>query len=245
MDHYVGHFELAETQDVLDVLGLPLFHVAGLGRDFDQTFEFEAGENFVLRRFLDAEDSQDPTRRRIEQPVQRIEHDERDMERIGNPLRHRPRFADRQRLGHLLAKHNVQRREHQKADQERREMQRRVWHAERLEDGLQNARHRRLTDPAETERGHRDAELAARQIGFDIAHHLLQKSGAEAIFFRHGVDAEAAALHQREFRRHVERVGGQQQKGNQQIDDGVAHPASRSVRKARISAGSTSPATKA
>jgi len=33
MDHHVGHFEFAEAQDVLNVLGLTLLDVAVLSRD--------------------------------------------------------------------------------------------------------------------------------------------------------------------------------------------------------------------
>ena len=117
----------------------------------------------------DAEAAQDGARRRVEQPVQRIEEHEGDVQRIGDPQRHRLGLADRQGLRHLLADHDVQRREDQEADQERGEMQRRLGHAERREHRLEQCRHGRLADPAEAERGHGDAELAAGEIGFDVA----------------------------------------------------------------------------
>ena len=73
-------------------------------------------------------------------------------------------------------------------------MQRRLGHAERLEQRSEQRRDRRLADPAEAERGHRDAELAAGEIGLDVAQHLLHQAGAEALLLRHGVDAEAAVF---------------------------------------------------
>ena len=76
----------------------------------------------------------------------------------------------------------------------------------------------RLANPAETKRGHGDAELAAREIGFDVAHHSHQETGAEAVLLGHGFDAKPAALHQREFSRHVECVGSEQKDGDEQID---------------------------
>ena len=250
VDHHVGHFEVAEAEDILDVFGLAHLHLAVLGRFLDQPLDLDVGEDFLLRAFLDAQHPQDRARGGVEQPVQRIEQQKRDVERIRDPLRHRHRLPDRQRLRHLLADHDMQRGEHQEADQERREVQCRFRHSERDQNRVQQRRNRRLADPAEAERGHGDAELATGEIGLDVAQHLLQQAGAEAVFLRHRVDAEAPALDQREFRGNVKRVGGQQEEGEQQIDDRVGHRraimrTSFSARKARTSAASTSRVTKA
>ncbi len=56
-----------------------------------------------------------------------------------------------------------------------------------------------------------------------LAQYLLQQTGAEAILLRHRVDPEAPALHKRELRGNVKCVGGKQEYGEQQIDDGVDH----------------------
>ena len=180
VDHHVGDFELAEPEDVLDVFGLADLHLAVLGGDLHEPLDLDVGQDFLLRALLDAEHPQDRARRGVEQPVQRIEHQEADVERIRDPQRHRHRLADRQGLRHLLADDDMQRREHQEADHERREMQRRVGHPERDQQRAQQRGDGRLADPAEAERGHRDAELAAREIGFDVAQHLLQQARARS-----------------------------------------------------------------
>ena len=58
-------------------------------------------------------------------------------------------------------------------------MQRRCRHIEPQQQGLKQGRHRRLADPAKTERRHRDAELAAGEIGLDVAHDVLHQPCAE------------------------------------------------------------------
>ena len=62
VNHHVGDFEVAEAEDVVDVFGLADFHLAVLGRHLDEPFDFHVGENFVARRFLDAEHAQDRAR---------------------------------------------------------------------------------------------------------------------------------------------------------------------------------------
>ena len=96
---------------------------------------------------------------------------------------------------------------------------------------------------------------------------LLQQARAEAVLLGHRLDAEPAALHQRELGRDVERVGGEQQEREQQVEcsrthvclatapalrdarplrrRSRSHPDSFCCRKSRTSAGSTSFATNA
>ena len=64
MDHDVGDFELAEAEDILDVFGLALLHLAVLGRHLHQSFDLDIGQDFLLRGFPDAEQPQDRARRR-------------------------------------------------------------------------------------------------------------------------------------------------------------------------------------
>ena len=145
------------------------------------------------------------------------------MKRIGDPLRDRHRLADRERLRHLLADDDVKRGEYQKARHERHEVQGTFRHAERDQHRLEQRGHGRFTDPAETERGHGDAELAAGEIGLDVAHHALQQARAEPVLLDHRPDAKPAALDQRKLGGHVKRVGGQQQDREQQIGRGRTH----------------------
>jgi hypothetical protein len=46
---------------------------------------------------------------------------------------------------------------------------------------------------------------------FNVPHHCFQQAGTEAVLSRHGVDAEAPALHKRELRGNVKSVGGKQE----------------------------------
>ena len=118
VDHHVGDFELAEAEEVLDVLGLALLHLAVLGGDLDQAFDLDVGEDVLMRGLAHAEQPQDRARGGVEQPVERVEDDEGDVERIGDPQRHRLGLADGERLRHLLADDDVQRGEDEEADQE-------------------------------------------------------------------------------------------------------------------------------
>ena len=97
-------------------------------------------------------------------------------------------------------------------------MQRRVRHAERLENRLQQRRNRRLANPAKTKRRHCDAQLAACQVGFDIGENLLRHPRADAVLARERVNAIAARLDQREFRRNKKRIRDQQQNCNKKTE---------------------------
>ena len=130
MNHHVGNLQLAKAENVLDVLRLALFHLAMLGRHLHQPPDLDVGQDFLLRALLDAQHPKDRAGRCIEQPVQRVEQQEGDIERIGDPLRDRHRFPNCQGLRHLFADDDVQRGEHQEADHERREMKGRVGHPE-------------------------------------------------------------------------------------------------------------------
>ena len=99
-------------------------HLAVLGGDVDEALDLVVGQDVLVRAFRDAEQSEDRARGVVEQPVQRIEQHERDVERISDPLRHRLRLADRQRLRHLLAEDDVKRREDEEADDESGEVDR-------------------------------------------------------------------------------------------------------------------------
>ena len=54
------HGEVAETKDVVNVLGLAAFDAAMHGRLFHQPFDLGIGEDFVLRGFLHPEQAQYP-----------------------------------------------------------------------------------------------------------------------------------------------------------------------------------------
>ena len=223
MNHDVGYGQITEAEDIVDVFGLAAFDDAVLGGFFHEPFDFGVGQDFMLRGFLYATQAQNASRGRVEQPVERIEHDVRGIQRIGDPLRDRHGPADRKRLRHLLADHDMQGGEHQEPCQERGEVESGFRQPQRLEKRSEQRRDRGLADPAEAERGHGDAKLAARQIGLDVVHHASQQACAKAVLLDHDLDAKAAAFHQRELGRHVEGVGRKQQDGKRQIDRDRVH----------------------
>ena len=168
------------------------------------------------------------------------------MQGIGDPLRHRLGLTDRQRLRHLLAEHDVQRRENQEADEECGEVDRRLRHAEGQEQRLEDRGDGWLADPAEAEGGHGDAELAAGQVGLDVAQHLLRQARAETVLTRHRVDAETLALYQREFGCDIKAVGCEQEDGEGEIEQRAVHRAPAfSLRKSVTTVAGTSLAMKA
>ena len=59
VDHDIGDFELAETEQVVDELGVALLHFAMLGRNVYETFDLVIGEDVLVSRFLHAKHAQD------------------------------------------------------------------------------------------------------------------------------------------------------------------------------------------
>ena len=64
VDHDVGDLELAEAEEVVDVLGLGLLHLAVLGRHLDQALDLDIGEDVLVRRLADAEQAKDRVAKR-------------------------------------------------------------------------------------------------------------------------------------------------------------------------------------
>jgi hypothetical protein len=143
--------------------------------------------------------------------------------RIGAEQRYGFGLADGEGLGNLLADDDVQRREDEKADQERSGVQHRRRQPCGLEDRLEERSDRRLADPAKTQRRHGDAKLTGRQIGFEILHDLLREAGAAVATLCQGVNTESACLHQGELCRDEERIGRQQQHHRDETDSCAAH----------------------
>ena len=102
-------------------------------------------------------------------------------------------------------------------------MERGLGHAEGRQHRGQQRRDGWFADPAEAEGGHGDAELAAGEIGLDIAQHVLGELRPEAVLGGEPVDPEAARLHQRELGGDEEGVGGKQKDGEKQAEGSVAH----------------------
>lgn len=88
-----------------------------------------------------------------------------------------------------------------------------------------------LAHPTKAQRGHGDAELAAGEIGLNVAQDRLHHPSADPVLLGKGVDAETTRFYQREFGGDKERIRGKEEDRQQQIDDGGTHLA------AMVSAG--------
>jgi hypothetical protein len=126
-------------------------HRAVLGGDFNQAFDLGLGQHVEMRRFLHAHEAQNGARGVVQEPVERPEQNVRRVQRVRDPERHGLRVSDGEGLGHLLADDDVERREDQKADQERDQVDGLFAEAERGKHGPHDGRDRGLAHPAEAE----------------------------------------------------------------------------------------------
>ncbi len=138
------------------------------------------------------------------------------MQRVGNPERDGFRLPDREGLGYLLPDHDVKRGKDQEAGQERYPVNGGCRQFQQFQQRPYQSRHERLADPAQAERGHRDAELAGRQVGFEVAHDSERAARRAAAGIGFLLDPDEPGLDQRKFRRHEEAVDGEQRNDQQQ-----------------------------
>ena len=87
--------------------------------------------------------------------------------------------------------------------------------ADHAEQRLEQAGEGRLADPAEAERGERDAELAGRQVGVELVVHLGQDAPAQALRLGDGAHARLAQRDDAEFGRHEKSVQHDEDQGQQ------------------------------
>ena len=107
-------------------------------------------------------------------------------------------------------------------DDERHRVQHRVGDAEQVERLLQQMRHRRFADPAQQDRADRDAQLRAGQHQRQVLAGADHGDRAVLALLGEGLEPVAARRDQRELRADEERVGAEQQHGQQHAEK-VAH----------------------
>ena len=107
-------------------------------------------------------------------------------------------------------------------DDERHRVQHRVGHAEQVERLLEQVRHRRFADAAQQDRADGDAELRPGQHHRQILAGPDHRHRAVLALFGQGFQPVAARRDQRELRADEERVGRQQQHGQQHAEE-VTH----------------------
>src|SRR4030095_11167666 len=82
-------------------------------------------------------------------------------------------------------------------------------------------REARLTDPAEAQAHHRDAELAGRQVLVEVPDDLLRQSRSRQPRHRHLLQARRAHLHDGELGRYEERVAGDEEQRQDDVEGDV------------------------
>jgi hypothetical protein len=126
------------------------------------------------------------------------------------------RVADRQRLGRQFAHHDVQEGNHAERHHERERMDHRDrGDAHGQQHRLHQARESRLADPAQAQRGERDAQLAGRQVGVELAVDLAEDASAHALAFGDGAHAGFAQSDDAELGSDEEAVQHDQENGEQ------------------------------
>jgi CBS domain containing-hemolysin-like protein len=122
-----------------------------------------------------------------------------------------------------IAEHDVQVRDYGECEHECDHLGRLRADAQAGEQRFEQARECRFADPAEAERGERDAELAGRQIGVQMAVHVAEQASAPAAAGGQGRGLGLAQLDQREFGGDEEAVQQHQQQGSADVKQVLQH----------------------
>jgi len=115
--------------------------------------------------------------------------------------RNRPRVLERERLRRELTQHHVQERDQRERDYRRDRVHRNPRpDTDRIEEGHEQSRDRRLADPAETEARQRNPQLSRRNRIVEMIDRPLRRGGTAATLGEPEVDLRASHRHEREFR---------------------------------------------
>ncbi|MCY1449474.1 hypothetical protein D9M71_662120 [compost metagenome] len=108
----------------------------------------------------------------------------------------------------------MQVRDDEEGDEERDRLDQ-LWrvHAHVRQQRFEQVGEGRLTDPAQAQRGQRDAQLAGRKVGVELVVHLAQDAAAPAMQLGDGVDARRAQLDHGELGGNEEAVEQHQYQG--------------------------------
>ena len=121
-----------------------------------------------------------------------------------------------------LAEQHVEHDDDRDRDDERHRVQHRVGDADRMERRLEQVRHGRLTDAAQQNRAHRDAQLGAGQHQRQVLAGPDDGHRAALALFGKGFQSVTARGYQGELRGDEECVGAQEQHGQHHAED-VTH----------------------
>ncbi len=172
-DHDLAHLGVREVEDLADHLLLRRLEQPDATRAVHQQPQLllaVGALELVGRR--NAEQPHQQLRQPVEEPDERPEHDEEHPDGAGHGEGDALGARQRVRLRDDLADHDVQDRDHDEREGHRDRRGDAGRHV--TEEILEQPRHRRLADGAESQRADRDAELhrgdEVRRVGDDLAH---------------------------------------------------------------------------
>lgn len=163
----------------------------------------------------DADEAGEVVGRAVEDDDARDEDVVEDLHQRCDEKRHALGLLDGERLRGELAEHHVEERDEAEAECEGDEVNR-PGREQFPEDGFDEGRDCGLTDPAQSQGGERNAELADRQIAVEVLEGVLNDPGAGFPLLDEGVHPRGANLHERELRGHEHAVHHDEEEGEQQ-----------------------------
>ncbi len=211
MEHAPQHPRLARVE-------LP----AGVGLG-DQALELVGGARAGLLAHVDPEHPQNPGRDGCDPEDDRVKQDPEPLQRAGDPASEALRAVDRVELGHHLPRDQLHGGDHHER-QHHRDRHRHPVRQAPAEGALERARERRRPQGANPDRGHRDPDLDGGYVVVDALQLSERQRGPPQAFVAHHLQARPARAHECVLGDHEERVDGDQQGREDQLQPGHARP---------------------
>ena len=219
--HDLAGLLLVQVEDASQHPGLAGVEVpAGVGLG-DQALELVRGAAAGLLAHVDPQHPQQARGDRGDRVDHRPEQDREPLQRARDAARDALRAVDRVELGDHLAEDQLHR-GHDHVGEHHRDRDDDVVRERAAEGSFQRARERRRAERADRDRGHRDADLHGRDVLVDVLELAQRQRGAAGAFLGMQLQARAPRAHERVLRDHEERVDGDQQGRQDQLQPGHA-----------------------
>jgi len=203
---------VAQVEDVVHVLVLLGIDEAALGALVDEQLDLLVGVHLVLVGDVVAEQLHNPVRDAVEQPHDGVRDAVEPHERRGGEQGVALRGEDGERLRYELAHHDMQRGDDDEADGDGNAVDGRLGQADRQQRTLDELGDGGLAQPAQGERGQRDAQLAGGEVGVHVVGHEFGVLGAGAVLVDEDLHLGLAHPHERELGGDEESVHEQEEK---------------------------------
>ena len=207
---------IVDVEDVVDVFVLVRFDEAAFGALIDEQLDLLIGVDLVLLLGVVPRKPDCATRQRVEHPHDRVRDAVEHHEHAAGAQRPTLGREDGERLGNLLAHDHVQRRHEDVADGDGDRRDSRLGEPERSERRPYERRKRGLSQPAESKRCKRDAQLARCQVRVDVGRHLLGSLGAGLTLLQRHLDLRGTHAHHGEFGNDKESVHREEERDKQE-----------------------------